>query len=290
MASILEQRIEYVHSPIFEDPEAAEEILAPIPEGPHAARNLKPPAGLEPYLASLYLDAQLLGRDQEVHLFRKMNYLKFRAVELREALNPWRPRTSDLDSIDRFLMEARAVKDQLIRANLRLVVSIAKKRVSPYHDLLGLVSDGNLTLIRAVEKFDFSRGFKFATYASWAIMNNLARSFTCERRRRDRFVTGVEEPLEYAADNHSDEHEAEVEYHRNQETVRRMLGLLTDRERRILVCRFGLDGVEELSLQRIGQELGISKERVRQIESRRRPSSASSRQSQDSRCSHAVPR
>ena len=165
-------------------------------------------------------------------------------------------------------MEASAVKDQLIRANLRLVVSIAKKRVSPFQDLLELVSDGNLSLIRAVEKFDFSRCFKFSTYASWSIMNNFTQSFNRERSRRNRFVTGGEEPFESAVDCHPDEHEAEVEYHRNQETVRRMLGPLDDRERRILVSRFGLDGAEELTLQRLGQELGITKERVRQIESR----------------------
>jgi RNA polymerase primary sigma factor len=266
-ALILEQTIEYIHNPVFEDPAAVAEILAPMPEGPHAARKPKPPAGLESYLASLYLDAQLLDRDQEAHLFRKMNYLNFRAIKLREALDLMRPRTSDLDTIDRFLMEALAVKDQLIRANLRLVVSIAKKRVGPNRDLLELVSDGNVILIRAVEKFDFSRGFKFSTYASWSIMNNFTQSFTRERSRRNRFVTIGEEPFESAVDNRPNEYEAEVEYHRNQETVRRMLGPLDDRERRILVSRFGLDGAEELTLQRLGQELGITKERVRQIES-----------------------
>ncbi len=238
-----------------------------MPEGPHAARNSKPPAGLEPYLADLYIDAPLLGRDQEVHLFRKMNYLKFHAVKLREALDPERSRASDLGTIERFLAEALAVKDLIIRANLRLVVSIAKKRVSPCQDLLELVSDGNLSLIRAVEKFDFSRGFKFSTYASWSIMNNFAQSFTRERSRRGRFVTGGEEPFE-SADNRPDEHEAEVQYHGNQQTVRRMLVPLDDRERRILVGRFGLDGVEKLTLQRLGHELQIIKERVRQIESR----------------------
>jgi RNA polymerase primary sigma factor len=268
MASILEQKIEYIPNPSFEDSEAAADILAHMPEGPRAVRNFKPPAGLEPYLANLYLDSQLLGREQEVHLFRKMNYLKFRAVKLRETLDPQRPRDFDLDMIDRLLMEALSVKDQLIRANLRLVVSIAKKRLIPYHDLLELVSDGNLSLIRAVEKFDFSRGFKFSTYASWAIMNNFVRSFARERSRRNRFVTVGEEPFESAVDDRPDEHEAEVEYRINHETVLMMLGPLQDRERRILVSRFGLDGAEELTLQQLGQELGITKERVRQIESR----------------------
>ena len=170
-----------------------------------------------------------------------------------------------------------AVKDQIIRANLRLVVSIARKRVSPFQDLLELVSDGNLSLIRAVEKFDFSRGFKFSTYASWSIMNNLSRTVSEEKSRRGRFASGGEVPFD-AADNRADEHESEAEYRRNQETVRMILGPLDDRERRILAGRFGLNGAEELTLQRLGQEMGISKERVRQIESRCRPSSASSRQ------------
>jgi RNA polymerase primary sigma factor len=267
-AWILGQKVEYVHNPSFEDPQAAAEILAPMPEGPHGARNLKPPAGLEPYLADLYLDAPLLGRDQEVHLFRKMNYLKFRAVELPGALDPRCPGASDLATIERFLAEALAVKDQITRANLRLVVSIARKRASPYKDLLELVSDGNLSLIRAVEKFDYSRGFKFSTYASWSIMNNFARSVIGEKSRRGRFVTGSEKLFEFVADNRTDEHEAEVEYRSNQETVRRMLGPLDDRERLILVSRFGIDGAEELTLERLGQALGITKERVRQIESR----------------------
>jgi len=67
------------------------------------------------------------------------------------------------------------VQNQIIRANLRLVVSIAKKRVgATTADLFELVSDGNMSLMRAVEKFDFSRGFKFSTYASWAIIKNFS--------------------------------------------------------------------------------------------------------------------
>ena len=266
-ACLLEQEVEYVPNPCFEDPGAAPEILAPMPEGPRVDRG-DPPAGLEPYLADLYLDSQLLGRDQEVHLFRKMNYLKFRASKLREAVDQGRARDSDLDAIERSLAEASAIRDRIIRANLRLVVSIARKRASPFQDLLELVSDGNLSLIRAVEKFDFSRGFKFSTYASWSIMNNYSRCSSGERNWRDRFVTGSEELFESAADHRTGELEVEVEHRSNQEAVRRMLGPLDARERLILVSRFGLDGAEALTLERVGQALGITRERVRQIEAR----------------------
>jgi RNA polymerase primary sigma factor len=140
--------------------------------------------------------------------------------------------------------------------------------MTPHQDLLELVSDGNLSLIRAVEKFDVSRGFKFSTYASRSIIKNLSRSIPEERSRRDRFITGNEEAFEAATDHRADESSAERDYRRNQEAVKVMLARLDDRERRILMSRFGIGGMEGLTLERLGKELGITKERVRQIEVR----------------------
>ena len=166
-----------------------------------------------------------------------MNYLKYRALKLRERLDPAHARTADLDEIERLQEEALAVKNQIIRSNLRLVVSIAKKRVGPSNNFFELVTDGNMSLIRAVEKFDFSRGFKFSTYASWAIMKNFARTIPEEKNRRDRYVTGHEEMFEAAADHRTGEYEYESDHRRNQEAVQGMLGRLNDRERQILVSR-----------------------------------------------------
>ena len=268
---ILEQKLEAMYDPSFDEPGASATILAPMPVPTGKAgssHRVKAPVGLPPYLASLYGDGTLLNREQEAHLFRKMNFLKSRALKLRERLDPAHARTADLDEIERLQEEALAVKNQLIRSNLRLVVSIAKKRVGPSNNFFELVSDGNMSLIRAVEKFDFSRGFKFSTYASWAIMKNFARTIPEEKNRRDRYVTGHEEMFEAAADHRSDEHEYESDHRRNQETVQGMLGRLNDRERQILVSRFGLGGASEQTLEQLGRELGITKERVRQIESR----------------------
>jgi RNA polymerase primary sigma factor len=266
---ILGTRLEFMHNPSFDDPASAAEILAPMPQPADgkAPRKTKPPKGLPPYLADLY-ENPLLSREQEAHLFRKMNYLRYRANKLRGQVDPTRARTGDLDEIERLQEEALAIKNQIIRSNLRLVVSIAKRHVGPSNNFFELVSDGNMSLIRAVEKFDYSRGNKFSTYASWAIMKNFARTIPEENYRRDRFVTGHEEMFEAAADTRIDEHEYETAQKRNQEAVKGMLGRLDDRERRIIVSRYGINGVSEQTLEQLGRELGITKERVRQIESR----------------------
>ncbi len=197
-----------------------------------------------------------------------MNYLKSRAALIRAKIDPAKAKVSDLDKIEALLEQALGVKNQIIRANLRLVVSIAKKHVGPREDFFELVSEGNMALIRAVEKFDFARGNKFSTYASWAVMNRFARAIPEENHRRDRFVTGHEAMFETAADNRSDEHEYESAVKRVRETVNGLLGKLDARERRVLESRFGLGGAAEQTLEQLGRELGVTKERVRQIESR----------------------
>jgi len=266
---VLEVKLEYMGHPSFDDPAAADAILGPMPDplDGKALRKLKAPKGLPPYLASLY-EVPLLAREQESHLFRKMNYLKYQAEKIRAAVEPSKAKTTDLDEIDRLGNEALVVKNQIISANLRLVVSIAKRHVGPTNDFFHLVSDGNMSLMRAVEKFDYARGNKFSTYASWAIMKNFARTIPEEHHRRDRFVTGHEDMFESAADNRTDEHEYENLQKKMQEAVKGMLGRLDDRERRIILSRYGINGVGEQTLEQLGKELGITKERVRQIESR----------------------
>ena len=266
---LLETKLEFMPDPSFDAPGAEAEILAPMPEPARGESTRRPsvPEGLPPYLASLY-DVPLLTREQEAHLFRKMNYLKSRACKLRERIDPARARSADLDEIERLQEEALAVKNQIIRANLRLVVSIAKKHLGPSQNFFELVSDGNMSLIRAVEKFDFARGNKFSTYATWAIVRNFFRTIPEESQRRDRFLTGHDEMFESAADHRSDEHETEIDQKRTQEAVTGLLGRLNERERRIITSRFGLGGAVELTLEQLGQELGVTKERVRQLEAR----------------------
>jgi RNA polymerase primary sigma factor len=264
---LLETKLEYMHHASFDDPAEREVILGPMPESDGNDGRMDAPSGLPPYLASLY-EAPLLNREQEAHLFRKMNYLKYQAHRLREKLDPARATASQIEAIERLQEEALAVKNQIISANLRLVVSIAKRHLKPTNNLFELVSDGNISLIRAVEKFDYSRGNKFSTYASWAIMRNFARTIPREDHRRDRYVTGNDEMFEAAADSRADEHEQESVHQRMKAAVQQLLDRLDDREQRIIISRFGIDGSDALTLEQLGRELGITKERVRQLETR----------------------
>ena len=125
-------------------------VQGPMPLGEEPSKKTRLPSGLPPYLASLY-DVPLLTHVQESHLFRKMNYLKYKAAKLREKLAPSDPKSSSMELIEKCYEEAVAVKNQIILANLRLVVSIAKRHMGLSENFFELVSDGNMALMRAVE-------------------------------------------------------------------------------------------------------------------------------------------
>jgi RNA polymerase sigma factor (sigma-70 family) len=184
---------------------------------------------------------------------------------MRDGLAPNRARAQDMDRVEELQAKINFVRDRLIRCNMRLVVMYAKKHASPTDSLWELISDGNMSLIRAVEKFDYARGNKFSTYASWAIMKNFARSIPDEKTRRDRFVTGHEEMFESKPDARSDEQEQLIHAEQASRKVNRLLEQLDPREREIVRMRAGLDNEGNLTLEQIGKRLGITKERVRQL-------------------------
>ncbi len=223
---------------------------------------------LPEYLQTLK-NTPLLNREQEAGLFRRYNYLKFLACRSRTGIKLTRDSGARLSRIETYLAEAEEIKSRIIEANLRLVVSIARKHTSSGASLLDLVGEGNISLMRAVEKFDYTRGYRFATFASWAIAKDFARKIPAQTSRLDTATATSlvnlhrdlksEDTPDFAAIERA--HQSLTEVIKNE---------LTEREQYIILNRVGLVGTpikkETKTLKQIGEELGLSKERIRQLE------------------------
>ncbi len=258
---------EFVYHALFDAPNADTLILdIPEPTAPREEGLVRVPKDLPPYLRSLYL-TPLLTREQEQDLFRRYNYLKFKAARLLTSLDADIVTAEQCAALDDLLAKADDLRQRITRANLRLVVSIAKRHVGGAANFFEVVSDGNMSLMRAVEKFDFSFGNKFSTYASWAIMKNYARSIPETHYHAARYVTGQDELLDAAADRH-----APAASDSDRRAVRNLLeaGLkeLPEREREIVCAHFGLGAASGHTLEELGKRFGVTKERIRQIEQR----------------------
>jgi RNA polymerase sigma factor (sigma-70 family) len=265
---IKELPLEYIPNPRFSRKGADKAILSPTPASETPVKKARRPSGLPPYLASLY-EMPLLTREQEAHLFRKYNYLKYKASKLRQVLDPAQPKSSLMDEIENLHQQAVATKNEIARANLRLVVSIAKRHVTPDQNFFELVSDGNMSLLRAIEKFDFARGNKFSTYASWAIMKNFARTIPGEFKHRDRFRTSQDELFAATQEHRGNPLVEESVQTQREAQIERIMRRLDEREQKIIKGRFGLDHAQEpQTLKEVGASLGVTKERIRQIEAR----------------------
>ena len=243
---------------------------------------------------------------------------------LREAAKfPLLTAAEEVELAKRVEMGDDAARERMVNSNLRLVVSIARRYQNQGIALLDLIQEGVLGLIRAVEKFDWRKGFKFSTYATWWIrqavaravanqartirlpvhvVDELARASRSERELRaslgrdptddeiavkarmtterlaelrevDRGMTSLDRPVGESGEatlgdllpSEGDEPWEDLDVSLRNEALSRALRELPDRDRKVLEMRFGLAG-ETYTLDRIGRELGVSRERVRQIE------------------------
>jgi RNA polymerase sigma factor (sigma-70 family) len=265
--ALLQRKMEYIYNPQFDLPEAQTLILAPDlpPPPPPAPVTLEKGDDTEQAIMGI-CQAPLLTATQERALFQQYNFLKYQADHLRQGIDCQSARSVQLRRIERLLMQAESLKSSLVRANLRLVVSIARRHLRGPQSLMELISDGTVSLMKAVEKFDYARGFKFSTYASWAIIKNFARSVPQERYRLDRFATAPEEMLDVTGGLSRYDARA-VPVSELRDCLEVVLAQLSPRERSILVNHYGLDqDAPPQTLEELSRHLGISKERVRQIE------------------------
>lgn len=242
-------------------------LAAPCPPG--AASDHPQPKANTPIRADRTNATPLLSKEQERFLFCRMNYLKFRASTALEQLDAKSPSPRLLDDIERLRAEALEIRNALLRANLRLVVFVARNFTDRRESLPELVSHGTLALIRAVEKFDFALGNRFSTYATRAIRNALIRALQTDRNHRQHHLTGYQENLARLSDNDAEASLPETAARKKYQYLSELLRQLSDREREIVMGRFALtrDG-KKRTLAEIAEELRLSKERVRQISDR----------------------
>lgn len=260
-----EPQITWIHNELFDAPNAAEIILdAPAPTAPDAPTP-RIPQGLPSYMQSLYR-TPLLSREQEQDLFRRYNFLKFQAHAALSSIDSENIALREFKKLTKLMDNIATTKQEIVQSNLRLVVSIAKRHVGWSPQFFETISDGNVSLMRAVENFDYARGNKFSTYATWAIMKNYARSVPEQHYKASRYVTGQDVALELAEDQ-TPQTVNPSDHQKVRELIADALRSLDDREREIVTRHFGLQRDQEsVTLEALGQRFGVTKERIRQIE------------------------
>jgi RNA polymerase primary sigma factor len=264
--------IDFIANATFSDPLVQKEILSQDLEPERATERSsverKSLRDMPAHLTRL-CETELLTADQERALFRRMNFLKYYADQLRNKIDTQRPDMETLELAEQCLTDAAATRDRIVRANMRLVVMIVKKFVSPQLSFDEMLSDGIMTLLNAVEKFDFELGFRFSTYAYRSIARSAYRCVVDRHRENQRFQSAAEDAVAEIAGSAPTAAFDERTWEKLRRLLSSMLDRLDGREQFIVSARYALGKQRHsATFQSIADKLGVSKERVRQLEQR----------------------
>ncbi len=279
---ILEDKCDYVDSEHFREPDAQRKLFD---EAPPIA---KPDTSWYHPLMENASDSRSLGQSvgavlltaaEERALFLQFNYCRFMVCELAGQIRengdaPIKPEVArDLLHWHR---RAEAFRDQIAQTNLALVLAMAKRTRMGDLDFADLVSEGNMALLRAVDKFDAARGFKFSTYACRAILKAFSRLGVKHSKYRQLFPTDFDPKLEksdYMERKREDHEDACVDEIRK--IINENRAELTDIEQEVIEHRFALGQKQKeqpdatpMTLEQVGKIIGVTKERVRQIQNK----------------------
>jgi RNA polymerase sigma factor (sigma-70 family) len=273
---ILSQPMDYIDSKAFYEPDAEHTIYrdAPDIEKPDVSwyRPLMDDQSSRQDSSSRNSGTVLLTAAEERVLFLQYNYARHRVRELQVEIGPNEPDEDQARQILKWYRIALGYREQIAETNLALVLAMAKRTRMSEVDFADLVSEGNMALLRSVDKFDCDRGFKFSTYACRAILKAFSRQGMKLSKYRQRFPTDFDPALEKSNHlenvrrTHETETAAEIKH-----IVDNNLAEMSDVEQTVLHYRFGLNAEPEsvpLTLEQVGQIIGVTKERVRQIQNK----------------------
>lgn len=271
LAKRLAEPAECVYDPIFRRVRSVATEPQPVvvarPPGPmdSAANRGGPFAGPAP--------TPVLSGDEERALFLRFNYCRHRVMSILRKYRDQRLDAVGTQELLKWEHRAQVVRAQIARANTSLVLAMARRSRNSSVELTELVSEGNVALVRCVDKFDASRGFKFSTYACRAILASFSRCAAKAARYRAQFPTAYDPTMERS--DHLERRREKLELECVDELKRILFENSADLsavERRVLSARFALDrdapkaGPQRKTLDQVGVLLGVSKERVRQIQ------------------------
>jgi RNA polymerase primary sigma factor len=268
----MDEGVEYVDHDLFHQASAEEILFGQAAELPPEGTYFDEPNGVDPSHRLAGEDATLTS-SEEIFLFQRYNYARMRVVQV---LQEHQTSLMPFDAIRELLgwaHRAMIARGQLTQANLPLVLAMAKRTRLSGLDFNELISEGNFALLRSVDKFDCSRGFKFSTYACRAILKSFSRVAMRTSRYRCRFPTEFDPALEKSdfTERRRDASDADCV-----EEIRSILAenraSLNDMERTVIRERFALDAEGDppkpKTLEQVGALIGVTKERVRQIQNK----------------------